>query len=132
MLGQPPVVSAVTTVATAAAAAAVLLVSHAAAVAASIVTCWRTPACQWLLLPLLAVLVALLAATCGKCHVSAFHSSNYAVHSEIPLLSHNVAGPPSGMGFVIGIRNCKNIILHTVLAPSLPNHVSIKFFTCHS
>ena len=71
MPGQPPVVAAVTAVA-AAAAAAVLFVSPAAAVAASVVTCWRTPACQWLLLPLLAVLMALLAATCGEWRVSAF------------------------------------------------------------
>ena len=60
--GQPPVV---------AAAAAVLLVSPAAALAASVVTCWRTPACQWLLLPLLAVLMALFAATYVERRVSA-------------------------------------------------------------
>ena len=49
MPGQPPVVTAVTAVA----AAAVLLVSPTADVAASVVTDWRTPACQcqWLLLP---------------------------------------------------------------------------------
>ena len=66
MPGQPPVVADVT------AAARSSSCSPAAAVAASVVTCWRTPACQWLLLPLLAVLMALLVATCGKRHVSAF------------------------------------------------------------
>ena len=59
MPGQALVVAAVTD----AAAAAVLLVSPAAAVAAYVVTCWRMPACQWQLLPHLAVLMVILAAT---------------------------------------------------------------------
>ena len=45
MPGQPPVIAGVTAVG-AAAADVVRLVSPAAAVAASVVTCWRTPACQ--------------------------------------------------------------------------------------
>ena len=92
MPGQPPVVADVTAVVTASAAA--VLVSPVAAAAASVVTCWRTPACQWLLLPLLAMLMALLAATCGSGASRHFHSSEYAVHSPKSRFCHQMLQDP--------------------------------------
>ena len=77
MPGQPPVVTAVTAVA----AAAVLLVSPTADVAAFVVTDWRTPA--WLLMSLLAMLMAILAATCVERHVSVCSQSNHRIPASV-------------------------------------------------